>query len=171
MPATSIFIKAASSGTSGMGYSRISVLLGPTLTAASTLSATEKPPFDRCRAQSRTDPERSSVIFTRLRRPRASASDEAPKREGAGAKIAMAGVVEDAAVLPQASRISAGPRPGEGMDARAVQASARCRDPGYGSCLRAARLSPVGDGGRVLDRRRHAPSLQGVQAARDGRCR
>jgi nitrate reductase delta subunit len=56
MPATSIFIKAASSGTSGMGYSRISVLLGPTLTAASTLSATETPPFDRCRAQSRTDP-------------------------------------------------------------------------------------------------------------------
>src|SRR5262249_46167975 len=31
-------------------------LLGPTLTAASTLSATEKPPLDRCRAQSRTDP-------------------------------------------------------------------------------------------------------------------
>jgi len=31
-------------------------LLGPTLTAASTLSVTDKPPFDRCRAQSRTDP-------------------------------------------------------------------------------------------------------------------
>jgi hypothetical protein len=41
IPATSIFIKAASSGISGIGYSRISVLLGPTLTAASTLSATE----------------------------------------------------------------------------------------------------------------------------------
>src|SRR5262249_39607584 len=39
----------------GIGYSRISVLLGPTLTAASTLSTTEKPPFDRCRGQSRTD--------------------------------------------------------------------------------------------------------------------
>src|SRR3984893_4579468 len=42
MPATSIFIKAASCGTSGMGNSRISVLLGPVLTAASTLSTTEK---------------------------------------------------------------------------------------------------------------------------------
>src|ERR1700730_12348612 len=42
MPATSIFIKAASWGTSGMGNSRISVLLGPVLTAASTLSTTEK---------------------------------------------------------------------------------------------------------------------------------
>src|SRR3977135_4724854 len=41
MPATSIFIKAASSGMSGMGYSRISVLLGPTLTAARTFSTTE----------------------------------------------------------------------------------------------------------------------------------
>src|SRR6266567_1073262 len=53
MPATSIFIKAASSGTSGIGYSRISVLLGPTLTAASTRSTTEKPPIDRCRGQCR----------------------------------------------------------------------------------------------------------------------
>src|SRR5918993_186739 len=40
MPATSIFIKAASSGTSGIGNSRNSVLLGPVLTAASTVSAT-----------------------------------------------------------------------------------------------------------------------------------
>src|SRR6516165_10162044 len=42
MPATSIFIKAASCGISGIGNSRISVLLGPVLTAANTLSATEK---------------------------------------------------------------------------------------------------------------------------------
>src|ERR1700704_2153047 len=41
IPATSIFIKAASSGMSGMGYSRISVLLGATLTAARTFSTTE----------------------------------------------------------------------------------------------------------------------------------
>src|SRR5579862_4114102 len=40
MPPTSIFISAASSGMSGMGYSRISVLLGPVRTAASTCSAT-----------------------------------------------------------------------------------------------------------------------------------
>jgi len=40
-------------------------LLGPTLTAASTLS-TEKPPFDRCRAQSRTDPRAVKVILTRV---------------------------------------------------------------------------------------------------------
>ena len=40
MPATSIFIRAPSSGMSGIGYSRISVLLGPTRTAASTFSAT-----------------------------------------------------------------------------------------------------------------------------------
>src|SRR5258705_13590003 len=38
IPATSIFIKAASSGISGMGNSRISVLLGPVLTAACTFS-------------------------------------------------------------------------------------------------------------------------------------
>src|SRR6185295_2028476 len=40
MPPTSIFISAASAGTSGIGYSRISVLLGPVRTAASTVSAT-----------------------------------------------------------------------------------------------------------------------------------
>src|SRR5262245_26972074 len=40
MPATSIFISAASAGMSGIGYSRISVLLGPTRTAARTFSAT-----------------------------------------------------------------------------------------------------------------------------------
>src|SRR5882672_966091 len=38
IPATSIFNKALSCGISGMGNSRISVLLGATLTAASTLS-------------------------------------------------------------------------------------------------------------------------------------
>src|SRR4026208_2052054 len=36
MPATSIFRSAPSAGMSGIGYSRISVLLGPTRTAAST---------------------------------------------------------------------------------------------------------------------------------------
>ena len=39
-PPTSIFIRALSAGMSGMGYSRISVLLGPVRTAASTFSAT-----------------------------------------------------------------------------------------------------------------------------------
>src|ERR1700716_2704799 len=38
MPATSIFMSALSSGISGMGNSRISVLPGPVLTAASTFS-------------------------------------------------------------------------------------------------------------------------------------
>ena len=38
MPATSIFISALSAGISGIGNSRISVLLGPVLTAASTFS-------------------------------------------------------------------------------------------------------------------------------------
>src|SRR5436190_23091119 len=38
MPATSIFMSALSAGISGIGYSRISVLLGPVLTAASTFS-------------------------------------------------------------------------------------------------------------------------------------
>src|SRR5262245_19430672 len=41
MPATSIFMRALSSGMSGIGYSRISVLLDPVRTAASTFSATE----------------------------------------------------------------------------------------------------------------------------------
>jgi hypothetical protein len=38
IPATSILMSALSSGMSGMGNSRISVLLGPVLTAASTFS-------------------------------------------------------------------------------------------------------------------------------------
>src|SRR5438046_5434280 len=38
MPATSIFMSALSAGISGIGNSRISVLLGPVRTAASTLS-------------------------------------------------------------------------------------------------------------------------------------
>src|SRR6516165_10842800 len=101
MPATSIFIKAASSGTSGIGYSRISVLLGPTLTAASTLSTTEKPPIDRCRGQSRTD-------------------------------------------------------------ARLVK-----RD-FHAACARLRRVLVIT---RERDRRRHPPSLQGVQAGRGGRPR
>ncbi len=42
MPATSIFSSALSSGTSGIGYSRNSVLLGPVLTAACTFSTTAK---------------------------------------------------------------------------------------------------------------------------------
>src|ERR1044072_8001166 len=72
MPATSIFIKAASSGISGIGYSRISVLLGPTLTAASTRSTTEKPPLIDVAGNLGPTPDRSSVIFraacARLRR-------------------------------------------------------------------------------------------------------
>src|SRR5438105_2951779 len=43
MPPTSILSKALSSVTSGMGKSRISVLLGPTLTAANTLSTAVPP--------------------------------------------------------------------------------------------------------------------------------
>src|SRR4051794_1774072 len=38
MPATSIFMRALSAGVSGLGYSRISVLLGPVRTAAITFS-------------------------------------------------------------------------------------------------------------------------------------
>src|SRR5688572_9555268 len=45
MPATSIFMSAASSGTSGIGNSRISILLGPTRTAARTFSAIDLLPF------------------------------------------------------------------------------------------------------------------------------
>jgi hypothetical protein len=41
MPVTSVFISAPSSGMSGIGNSRISVLLGPTFTADSTFSATD----------------------------------------------------------------------------------------------------------------------------------
>jgi hypothetical protein len=40
MPPTSIFISAASSGMSGIGNSRSSVLLGPVRTAANTFSDT-----------------------------------------------------------------------------------------------------------------------------------
>jgi hypothetical protein len=45
MPATSIFIRALSSGMSGIGYSRISVLLGPVRTAARTFSTTAPTPL------------------------------------------------------------------------------------------------------------------------------
>src|SRR5262245_34019317 len=45
MPATSMRIRAASAGMSGIGYSRRSVLPGPTRTAANTCSATKTPPF------------------------------------------------------------------------------------------------------------------------------
>src|SRR6516225_2770373 len=72
MPATSIFIKAASSGTSGIGYSRISVLLGPTLFAASEPATTEKPPLIDVAGNLGPTLDRSSVIFraacARLRR-------------------------------------------------------------------------------------------------------
>src|SRR5262249_19710207 len=44
IPATSIFIKAPSSGISGIGNSRISVRPGPTLTAATTFSIEWYPP-------------------------------------------------------------------------------------------------------------------------------
>src|SRR5687767_11071088 len=43
MPATSIFMSAPSGGISGIGYSRISVLLGPVRTAASTCSIAHPP--------------------------------------------------------------------------------------------------------------------------------
>src|SRR5687768_735683 len=43
MPATSIFMSAPSGGMSGIGYSRISVLLGPVRTAASTCSIAHPP--------------------------------------------------------------------------------------------------------------------------------
>ena len=48
----------------------------------------------------------------------------------------------------------ASPRPGAGMDARSLQASRRCRDPGLGGFLRTARLSAAGDRDRVLDAER-----------------
>src|SRR5262252_7982082 len=45
IPATSIFINALSSGMSGIGNSRISVLPGPTRTAARTFSISWPPPL------------------------------------------------------------------------------------------------------------------------------
>src|SRR6266852_5485025 len=47
IPATSIFMSALSSGISGMGNSRISVRLGPVLTAANTFSTCVPPINDR----------------------------------------------------------------------------------------------------------------------------
>jgi hypothetical protein len=46
IPATAIFSSAQSGRMSGMGNSRISVLLGATLTAASTLSTVRFLPFE-----------------------------------------------------------------------------------------------------------------------------
>ena len=45
MPATSIFMSALSAGISGIGYSRISVLLGPVRTAANTFSTLNEREF------------------------------------------------------------------------------------------------------------------------------
>src|SRR5947207_771793 len=105
MPATSIFIKAASSAISGIGYSRISVLLGPVRTAASTFSTTAKASYNQHDLAGTLGGgiERSSVILRRC---------------------------DDAAVLQETSRPRCGARPGAGVDARSLQASRRRRDPG-----------------------------------------
>src|SRR3954470_20411239 len=70
IPATSIFISALSSGMSGIGYSRNSVLLGPVLTAAITFSTEisfegERPYFLTWR-KNETAP--GGAVFVSLRR-------------------------------------------------------------------------------------------------------
>ena len=56
MPATSIFRSAPSSGMSGIGNSRSSVLPGPVLTAATTRSAITLNPIQRLKTVTRTSP-------------------------------------------------------------------------------------------------------------------
>src|SRR5271168_1642066 len=61
MPATSTFMSAPSSGISGMGYSRISVVLGATRTAARTFSAKASSRDVHCEVAS--TPERRCAIW------------------------------------------------------------------------------------------------------------
>src|SRR6516164_2099407 len=105
MPATSIFIKAASSGISGMGNSRISVLLGPVRTAASTFSTTKNPPIV----------VHASAAFHLQHSPLYMSN----ARECANAASPQTG-----------PRATCAPRPSEAMDARAFPACARCPLPG-----------------------------------------
>src|SRR5215470_3661335 len=130
MPATSIFINAASAGMSGIGYSRISVLLGPTRTAASTLSATETPPMIDG-GQSRTGPGPVKVIFTSPRGDGQARRQVLVMAGGPASALldAMPGSL-DAALLREASRTPASARPREGVDARALQACRRRADSG-----------------------------------------
>src|SRR5215510_9146327 len=72
------------------------------------------------------------------------------------------------AAVPQKAPRARGSRgPADGLDTRALQACRRRRDPGVGSRLRASGLSADRDRDRLLDRERHAPPVQAVQA--DGR--
>src|SRR5262249_28820196 len=162
-----------------MWYSRISVLLGPTRTAARTLSATETPPLtnaardlgpglDRSRWFSCEGAQARSRGWTAME---TDAFDAAESEAGGSMPDGSGEVVEHAALLSQASRTFESHRPGEAMDARALQAAARRPDPRRRNCLRTARLSAAGDRGRVLDRRGYAASFQGIQARRRGRPR
>src|SRR5215475_9060269 len=112
MPATSIFIKAASSGISGMGYSRISVLLGATRTAARTLSATETPPLLNAARNLGPRLDRSSSFSCKHAQARSrgwtamgtDAFDGAESEAGGSRPDGRGKVVEHAALLSQASR-------------------------------------------------------------------
>src|SRR5262249_28016879 len=125
IPATSIFIKAASSGISGMGYSRISVLLGPTRTAARTLSATETPPLINAARNLGLGLDRSSSFSCKHAQARSrgwtamatDAFDAAESEAGGSMPDGSAEVIEHVALLSQASRTLESPRAGEAMDA------------------------------------------------------
>src|SRR5712691_2855400 len=166
MPPTSIFIRAASSGTSGIGYSRISVLLGPVRTAASTFSATEKRYIIivyNAEGNLAHVPEKWEPVF-RL--------GHAPTQRISAQSRSRAVTRFHAAALPQGtSRAPRCRRAAEGLDARAFQAARRRGDPGVGGGLRPAGLSADRDRRGVLDRERQAPSLQAVQAGHRGRGR
>src|SRR4051794_11971873 len=133
IPATSIFIKAASSGTSGMGYSRISVLLGATLTAARTFSTTEAISTNDHNARGRHS----------RRGPRAVKGDlhaiRSPRPGWRGPDVCYAGDYPDfvrkptckngrqpeatnAALCRGPARTRGGPRPRPRVDARALRA-------------------------------------------------
>src|SRR5215204_4639016 len=94
MPPTSIFSSALSDGTSGIGYSRISVLLGPVLTAASTFSATFFvlfPSWPAARVRPFTSSPVIGLYYARLQQEKPTAHCRARPRAGMGTRALRVG--------------------------------------------------------------------------------
>src|SRR4029077_10354113 len=151
MPPTSIFISAASSGMSGIGNSRSSVLLGPIRTAASTFSDTLASLLGLLFS-----------IWPEAIRPSMSFSIKVYKvmdaRDKPGQMICHARFHQE---RPAKQRLD---RARTRLDPPALCAHRRRNRHGVGDCLPGAGLSPNRDACGVLDGGR-PPSFQDFRAA------
>src|SRR5262249_42777828 len=127
MPATSIFISAASSAMSGIGNSRISVLLGPVLTAARTVSTTAITSA-RFRSLLASTPERPGAVYRSMM---LQFFDRLQHDVG----------VHQGSTAEEEPRLPRGAGSGTGVDARALRACAGRCNPRIGNRLRPPRLS------------------------------